>query len=81
MSKAVHDRVDVLDTFRERHYTLSELAGMWAISYEAVRRLFAHEPGVFRINTKSDRRGRRDYAAVRVPESVARRVRERLLVP
>jgi hypothetical protein len=57
MSPTVIPRTSDADTFGERHYTIAELAQMWAISYEAVRRLFAREPGVFRLRTKPPRYG------------------------
>jgi hypothetical protein len=67
----------LLDTFAERHYTLAEIATMWNISREKARRLFHDEPGVIRfhgIETSC-----REYNTYRVPESVARRVRLRLM--
>jgi hypothetical protein len=80
MNSAVIPRTAEVDTFSERHYTIAELAQMWSISYEAVRRLFDHEPGVFRMKSRGSL-GRREYATVRIPESVARRVRQRQLNP
>jgi hypothetical protein len=43
---------------------------------DTVRRLFLHEPGVVVICFP--RKGRRLYQTVRIPESVLRRVLERL---
>jgi hypothetical protein len=51
----------------ERHYTFTELASLWSLSYETTRRLFVNEPGVVPFGD-----------AYRVPESVARRVYMRL---
>ena len=76
MNSAVVSRTAEMDTFSERHYTIAELAQMWSVSYEAVRRLFDHEPGVFRMKSRGSL-GRREYATVRIPETVARRVRQR----
>jgi hypothetical protein len=80
MSSAVVSRAAEIDTFSERHFTIADLAKMWALSYEAVRRLFDREPGVFRMKSRG-RIGRREYATVRIPESVARRVRQRQVNP
>ena len=80
MSSAVVPRAAEIDTFSERHFTIADLAKMWTLSYEAVRRLFDREPGVFRMKSRG-RIGRREYATVRIPESVARRVRQRQLNP
>jgi hypothetical protein len=51
----------------ERHYTFNELASMWNLSYEKVRRLFATECGTVPFGD-----------TYRVPESVVRRVYARL---
>ena len=59
-------------------YTVKELAFIWNMSGESVRRLFAHEAGVliFKIQTT----GRRMYRNIRIPGSVALRVQHRALV-
>ncbi len=72
----------IVDTFEERHFTLAEIATMWRISREKARRLFHNEPGVIRFhgpehNTREY--STREYNSYRVPESVARRVRLRLM--
>lgn len=51
----------------ERHYTFNELASMWNLSYEKVRRLFAGEHGTVPFGD-----------TYRIPESVVRRVYTRL---
>lgn len=51
----------------ERHYTFNELASMWNLSYEKVRRLFAGERGTVPFGD-----------TYRIPESVVRRVYTRL---
>lgn len=66
-----------VDTFEERHFTLAEIAAMWRISREKARRLFQDEPGVIRFHGTEN--GTREYNTYRVPESVARRVRLRLM--
>lgn len=65
----------------EKHYSAIEIAGLWALSPETIRRLFEHEPGVLRISEPSSRLGRklkRSYHTLRIPESVVIRVHQRL---
>ena len=60
------------ETTFERHYSVDELASLWGVSEDFVRRLFLHEPGV--VVFFKHRTGKRTYRTVRIPESVARRV-------
>jgi hypothetical protein len=53
-----------------RIYTPRELATLWQLSENSVRRLFQDEPGVFTLGA-SNPRGRRGYTTLRIPESVA----------
>jgi len=53
----------------EKHFTAREIAKLWAISPDEVRKLFRDYPGVLKIE-KPARRGRRGYRSIRVPESV-----------
>ena len=66
--------------YTEKHYTVTELAVLWGLSEDTIRRLFRHEPGVLVIENPDRRYGRRRYASLRIPESVARRVYEKLSV-
>ena len=50
---------------------------MWRISREKARRLFHNEPGV--VCFQGLKNNAREYNTYRVPESVARRVRLRLM--
>ncbi len=61
----------------ERHYTVAEIAAMWSLSKDAVRRMFQNEPGVLVLGDTSSRRRKRPYKTLRIPESVAQRVHER----
>ena len=61
----------------ERHYSVEELAELWNMSTDFVRRLFANEPGVVVFHRR--RPGRRVYRTLRIPGTVAARVREQLL--
>ncbi len=60
----------------ERHYSVDELAAIWGMSDDFVRRLFMHEPDV--VIFHHHRPGRRVYRTLRIPESVAQRVHLRL---
>ncbi len=75
--KAVAERLIAGDP-SEQHYSIHEVASRWGISGNTVRRLFSNEPGLL-IYGHPERRSRRRYTTVRIPESVVRRVYERLL--
>ena len=65
----------------EPHFSPGEVAEMWGLSDTKVRRMFQNEPGVLRVGEPSRRLGRklkRSYYTLRIPESVARRVHNRL---
>ncbi len=64
----------------ERHYTPEELAEIWNLSTDTVRRIFENEPGVLVIERKRSG-SRRRYRTLRIPESVALRVYRRLTNP
>jgi hypothetical protein len=59
----------------EKHYRVGELAELWGLGRETVRKLIMNEPGVIKI-----RLGRRKaHTMYSVPQSVAERVHTRLL--
>ncbi len=61
----------------ERHYSVTEIAKMWALSEKTVRRMFEDEEGVLQWESPETRR-KRGYITLRIPESVLLRVhRER----
>ena len=60
----------------ERHFSVDELAELWGVSDDFVRRLFAHEPGV--VVFYKYRPGKRTYRTMRIPSSVAARVHDRM---
>ncbi len=58
-------------------YTPRELADLWNLSENSIRRLFQDEPGVFKLG-EDNPRGRRAYVTLRIPGAVVERVfRER----
>jgi len=60
------------------YYTVKELAFLWNMSPESIRRLFEREPGT--IIFAFQRTGRRMYRNFRVPGHVALRVHNRMTV-
>jgi transcriptional regulator GlxA family with amidase domain len=63
-------------THLERHLSVEELAELWGMSEDFVRRLFLHEPGVVVFYRQQP--GRRVYRTLRIPDSVALRVHRRM---
>jgi hypothetical protein len=63
----------------ERHFSPDELAELWGLSGDTIRRLFETEPGVMVIE-RDNARARR-YRTMRIPESVALRVHRRMTRP
>jgi hypothetical protein len=66
--------------FQERHYTVAEIAEIWNLSRDVVRKIFEGEPGVLVFGDDSSR-SKRGYHTLRIPESVAERVHRRLCNP
>jgi hypothetical protein len=65
----------VENTSFERHYRISDLARLWSLGRETVRKLVKDDPGVIKI-----RMGRKKaHTVYSVPESAARRIHTRLL--
>ena len=62
-----------IDLSLEQHYSVSELAAMWALSERTIRRMFEDEPDVFKYG-QGERRFKRGYTTLRIPESVVLRV-------
>jgi hypothetical protein len=63
----------------ERHYTVTEVAEMWTLSDDAVRKMFEREAGVLVIGGVGGRARR--YRTLRIPASVLERVHRRLTLP
>lgn len=61
----------------ERCLSPEQIAELWALSADTVRRMFEHEAGVLVIE-KPRVYGKRHYRTLRIPESVAQRVYHRL---
>jgi len=61
----------------ERHFSVGELASLWDLSEQTIRRMFAGEPGVIEWG-HTESRFKRGYITMRIPESVVQRVHCRL---
>lgn len=59
----------------EQHFTISELAKSWRLSYSTVLRMFMDEPGVLKSGARVSRR--RTRVCLRIPASVAEDVYKR----
>jgi hypothetical protein len=63
------------NTTFEKHYRVGDLATLWGLGRETVRKLVKDDPGVIKI-----RMGRKkSHTFYSVPESAARRIHTRLL--
>ena len=65
----------IANTTLEKHYRISDLARLWGLGRETVRKLVKDDPGVVKI-----RLGRKKaHTIYSVPESAAHRIHTRLL--
>ena len=64
--------------FEEQHFTPAKLGAMWGFSPAVIRRLAAEEEGVLRLQGAGELAGKRKYTSLRISESTAKRVYERL---
>lgn len=62
----------------EQHYTVQQVAKMWAVSEDSVRRLFAGQPGVLQISMPRLQRNRKQkpHVLLRIPASVVERLHQ-----
>lgn len=68
--------------FLEKCFTVIELSKAWGMSSATVRRIFLDEAGVLKHGKgtrRVGRRYRRRYQVLRIPESVAQRVWDRMI--
>jgi hypothetical protein len=66
-----------LGAFVERHFTVAEVAELWNLSPDAVRRLFENEPGVLVLGDRGAGKTRR-YRTLRIPQGVVECVHRRM---
>jgi hypothetical protein len=62
-------------TTLERHYRVGELAKLWSLGRETVRKLVKDDPGVIKIRMGP----KKSHTVYSVPESAAKRIHTRLL--
>ena len=64
--------------FAIKHYSVSEVASLWGLSDDLVRKMFEKEPGVLAIGDNGPRIRKRRYTTLRIPEDIVARVHKRL---
>jgi len=64
----------------EKHYTVGEIAELWSLSEETIRKLFRDDPAVLKIGI-GEKLHKRGYVVLRIPESVVLRTHEKLRSP
>jgi hypothetical protein len=69
--------VTSIDLASEKHYSVIEIAKLWALSEKTVRKIFEREPGVIHWSTE-ERLHKRGYRTLRVPETILNRVHRKL---
>lgn len=67
----------VNDVALERHYKIGQIAKLWNLGYHQVQDKFINEPGVLKEVSDGTLKKRR-YTTLRVPESVMKRVHQRI---
>jgi len=61
----------------ERHYRIGELAQLWSVGRETIRKIVQDDPDVVKIRLGKKKK----HITYSVPESVARKIHTRLLNP
>jgi hypothetical protein len=61
----------------ERHFSVKQVAELWGLSPDAIRRIFRGQPGVVEIQRNRPGNKRR-YKTLRIPLSVVERVHRNL---
>lgn len=64
--------------FRERHWTVPDLAAAINLSCDTIRRIFSDEPGVIRIF--KPKKNKRRHVMLLIPESIVLRVFGRMTI-
>lgn len=65
-------------SFATKHYTVGEIASLWSLSDDAVRKIFEKEPGVWVLGNATPGGGKRRYRTLRIPAQIVERVHRRL---
>ena len=69
--------VVAIDLASEKHYSVIEIAKLWALSEKTVRKIFEREPGVIHWGGEETLH-KRAYRTLRVPETTLHRVHRKL---
>lgn len=69
-----------LPPFVVRHYSVAEIAKLWGLAPNTVRRIFEREPDVVAIGRAISARGKHRRVTLRIPQPVAERVWKRLQI-
>jgi hypothetical protein len=77
MQEREREKVEACPEYETKHFTVDQVAAMWMLSADVVRRLFENEPGVVVIRSTGGKI-RRSYRTLRIPASVVDRVHKRL---
>jgi hypothetical protein len=70
--------VPAVGIVEEKHYTPTQLGGLWGFSPTKIRQLLKDEQGVLRLQGLGPSAGKRTYTTYSIPESVATRIHQRL---
>jgi transcriptional regulator GlxA family with amidase domain len=69
----------IMDLCSQKHYSVTELARLWNLSEKTIRRMFENEPGVL-LSASQEKRLKRAYITLRIPETVMLRVHRKLRI-
>ena len=58
-------------------YSVSDIATLWNLSPDSIRRIFTDEVGVITLGDESIRRGKRKRVTLRIPKDVVERVKRK----
>lgn len=61
----------------DKHYTVPEVAEMWNLSTNTIRKMFKDEPGVLKFGAE-ETRFKRGYVNLRIPQSVLHTMHSKL---
>jgi hypothetical protein len=81
MGSEDHGTQSLSPPFVVPHFTVQELAKLWGLADNTVRRIFEREPGVIAIGRAIPARGKHGRVMLRIPQPVAERVWKRLQLP
>jgi hypothetical protein len=68
------------DDGKQENFSVAQVASLWELSPDTIRRLFENEPGVLLKGDKNPR-GQRRRVMLRIPRSVMERVKHRMANP